>query len=446
MSIFHLSIQIVKRSSGRDAVAAAAYRAGQKLDDEQYGLVQDFTHKGVVFQEILLPQNAPARLKDRETLWNEVERIEKRKDAQLAREINIAFPKEMSIDEMKECARSYIQETFVDEGMIADWAIHNGEPEQPNPHFHVLLTLRGFTEKGEWDKKTRSEYKLDENGEKIPIIDPETGEQKVRIRKGKGVEKLWVRINHPANDWGEHSKTEEWRASWAEHANRYLDQNNQLDHRSYSRQGIDRTPMIHEGFTARKMEKNGKISERCEINREIRFVNAIKDLYKTIHRKVRDLNERFKRIKNNYRKLRSRIQRNLLDVGGSDSHSRKATRRNRVFEVTDTLSSISRQSDCSKGCDLDERIKKLKDRRINSDFGTATGRNRKPTYLRTTGRSNENPRTEISNKRTSSQDHERFKRNRNTQREHPSIERMRAETARSQTIEAGIRRHKGRHL
>lgn len=372
MSIFHLSIQLIKRSSGRGAVAAAAYRAGQKLSDEQFGLMQDFTHKGVVFEEILLPEHAPARLKDRETLWNEVERIEKRSDAQLAREINIAFPREMTLDEMKECARDYIKENFVSKGMIADWAIHNGEPEQPNPHFHVLLTVRGFTEKGEWDKKSRSVFKLDENGNKIPMIDTVTGEQKVRVRKGKGTEKLWVRENRPVNDWGEHTKAEEWRASWAEHANRYLNQEHKIDHRSYKRQGIDIIPTIHEGYAARKMEKDGKTSERCEINRKIGFFNKLRELSERFHKKVRALYERIERVRDAFGRLGVGHQHDLITVRGGTDYCGNATGRDRTIEKTDQKYGTFAKSFESKEDELSMRIRCLKDRR-SDDCGTPSG-------------------------------------------------------------------------
>lgn len=281
MSIYHLCIKIISRSSGKSAVAASAYRAGDILEDQEMGIIQDYSRKtGVVMSQIDLPKNAPERFTNREILWNEVQRVEKNANSQLAREVEVALPVEMSRDEQLECLRDFIDENFVSKGMIADWALHDKEVENPNPHAHILLTVRGFTEDGKWDRKKRSEYILDEDGNKVPEIDLETGKQKVRIREGKGIEKIWKRIYIPANDWSNRSKAEEWRKSWAEHCNRYLLPDDQIDHRSYERQGIDRIPTIHEGVVARKMEQQGKDADRCEINRNIRIHNLVLDSIK----------------------------------------------------------------------------------------------------------------------------------------------------------------------
>ena len=143
MAMFHCSIKIIGRSKGRSAIASAAYRSGERLYNEETGLIHDFTRKGgVVMSEIMLPENAPEEYKDRQKLWTEVQKIEKRSDAQLAREVEVAFPAEMSRDEQIECVRTFIYENFVSEGMCADFAIHdvNGE----NPHAHIMLTVRGF--------------------------------------------------------------------------------------------------------------------------------------------------------------------------------------------------------------------------------------------------------------------------------------------------------------
>ena len=298
MSIYHCSIKIISRASGRSAVASAAYRSGEKLLNDETGIVHDFTAKGgVVMSEILLPEHAPLKYQDRQTLWNEVQKTEKRSDAQLAREVEVAFPTEMSRDQQIECVRAYIQENFVSNGMIADWALH--DKGDGNPHAHIMLTVRGFDEQKRWQQKTKSVFAnvRDENGKaiydpKLPSYDPkdrektsqyripvldENGIQKTRIRKGKGTEYLWEKINIPANDWNDRENAERWRASWAKHCNRYLDLKKQIDHRSYARQGLDKEPTIHEGITARNMEKEGRTSERCQTNREVRERNSIRE-------------------------------------------------------------------------------------------------------------------------------------------------------------------------
>lgn len=273
VAIYHCSIKIISRGKGRSAVACAAYRSGTKLTDLATGKMFDYSNKpGVVFSEVLLPENAPAIFAvDRNILWDAVERKEIRSDARLAREVEVALPREFTRQEQIDTVREYIMKNFVREGMCADWALH--DKGDGNPHAHIMLTTRAFTRNGKWAEKSRTIYKFDPNGQKIPLIDPETGEQKVRVRKGKGVEKLWQTEKVPANDWNDRSKAEEWRAAWATECNRRLDRQHQIDHRSYARQAVEQEPTIHEGYAARKMEREGQVSDRCEINREIRELN-----------------------------------------------------------------------------------------------------------------------------------------------------------------------------
>ena len=273
VAIYHCSIKIISRGKGRSAVACAAYRSGTKLTDLATGKMFDYSNKpGVVFSEVLLPENAPAVFAvDRNILWDAVERKEIRSDARLAREVEVALPREFTRQEQIDTVREYIMKNFVREGMCADWALH--DKGDGNPHAHIMLTTRAFTRNGKWAEKSRTIYKFDPNGQKIPLIDPETGEQKVRVRKGKGVEKLWQTEKVPANDWNDRSKAEEWRAALATECNRRLDRQHQIDHRSYARQAVEQEPTIHEGYAARKMEREGQVSDRCEINREIRELN-----------------------------------------------------------------------------------------------------------------------------------------------------------------------------
>lgn len=273
MAIYHCSIKIISRSKGRSAVACAAYRSGTKLTDLATGKIFDYSNKpGVAFSEVLLPENAPAVFAvDRNILWDAVERKETHSAAQLAREVEVALPCEFTRQEQIDTVREYVMKNFVREGMCADWALH--DKGDGNPHAHIMLTMRAIKPNGRWAEKSRTIYKLDPNGQKIPLIDSETGEQKVRVRKGKGVEKLWQTEKVPANDWNDRSKAEEWRAAWAAECNRRLDRQHQIDHRSYARQAVEQEPTIHEGYAARKMERGGRISDRCEINRETKALN-----------------------------------------------------------------------------------------------------------------------------------------------------------------------------
>ena len=169
MAIYHLSAKIcASRSKGKSSVAAAAYRACDKIEDDRTGLIHDFTRKGGhVYGEVMLCENAPAEYADRAVLWNAVEKEEKAKDAQLAREIEVALPAEydlsdpMDLESMKDMLRNFIQHTFVDKGMCADWNIHNPGNDMHNPHCHIMLTMRPFKENGEWGAKERKAYKLD---------------------------------------------------------------------------------------------------------------------------------------------------------------------------------------------------------------------------------------------------------------------------------------------
>lgn len=260
MAIYHLSIKIISRGKGKSAVAASAYRSGEKIKNEYDGIVHDFTRKGgISHTEILLPQNAPQEFSDRGTLWNSVEKIEKSKNSQLAREIEIALPQELDREKQIELVREYVKENFVNVGMCADIALHDKNDE--NPHAHILLTMRPFNEDTTWGAKSKKEYILDENGEKVKL---KNGNYKTK------------KIN--TVDWNEQEKAEEWRKAWADITNKYLEENNiqeKVDHRSFQRQGIKQIPTIHLGVSASQMEKKGITTDRGNINREIKHQNKI---------------------------------------------------------------------------------------------------------------------------------------------------------------------------
>ena len=260
MAIYHLSIKIISRGKGKSAVAAASYRSGEKIKNEYDGIVHDFTRKGgIAHTEILLPQNAPQEFSDRRTLWNSVEKIEKSKNSQLAREIEIALPKELNREKQIELVREYVKENFVKVGMCADIALH--DKNDGNPHAHILLTMRPLNEDKTWGAKSKKEYILDENGEKVKL---KNGNYKTR------------KIN--TVDWNEQDKAEEWRKTWADITNKYLEENSiqeKVDHRSYQRQGIEEIPTIHLGVSASQMEKKGIATDRGNINREIRKQNRL---------------------------------------------------------------------------------------------------------------------------------------------------------------------------
>ena len=220
------------------AVAATAYRSGGKITNEWDGMIHDYTRKrGIVHSEILLPSNAPPDFQDRGTLWNSVEQIEKACNSQLARELEVALPIELSREEQVRLVRAYCSSQFVSRGMCADFNIH--DTGSGNPHAHILLTMRPMDERGKWLPKSKKEYVLDESGERIRLPSGNFKTRKVDLV-----------------DWNSQENAEVWRKSWADLANEYLAQNNRperIDHRSYERQGIDQIPTVHIGVAASQM-------------------------------------------------------------------------------------------------------------------------------------------------------------------------------------------------
>ena len=235
MAIYHLHVKVIGRKSGSSAVASAAYRSGSRLRDERLDRSHDFSAKrGVVHSEVMLPENAPEAWSDRERLWNDVEAFEVRKDAQLAREVEFAIPREMTQAQGIELARDFVQAEFVDRGMIADLNVHwdMAEDGMPKPHAHVMLTMRA----------------VDENG-----------------------------FGPKVRDWNRTEMVERWRERWAELANERLaelDIDARIDHRSLEAQGIALEPQSQIGAPAKRIEDRGIEGEgieadRAEMHREI---------------------------------------------------------------------------------------------------------------------------------------------------------------------------------
>ena len=230
MAIYSFRMQVIGRSAGRSATAAAAYRSGEQVKDERTGQVHDYTGKSDIYaSEILVPEGAPERLGDRASLWNEVERNEKRKDSQLCNEIMIALPAELSHAQKQELAREYVQGEFVSQGMIADIGYHDFDSH--NPHAHIMLTMRPVNEEG-FGKKERK--------------------------------------------WNKRDAVREYRSDWAEYANLALERaglDERIDHRSLKEQGIEREPQIHLGAKVMEMEARGVQTRVGDESRRISAVN-----------------------------------------------------------------------------------------------------------------------------------------------------------------------------
>ena len=299
MAIFHLSVKMISRGKGKSAVAAAAYRSAEKITNEYDGIIHDYTRKrGVVMTSILLPDNAPIEFYNRSKLWNAVEKIEKAKNAQLAREVEVSIPKELNFAEGYHLVAEFCQKNFVKKGMIADICFH--DKGDGNPHAHIMLTVRPFNKDGSWGSKQKKEYILDENGEKIY-------DQKKRQYKCKSV---------LTTDWNDRNNVEKWRKSWADMCNQYLEnagRKERIDHRSYKRQGLEILPTKHLGTAASQMEKRNIKTDRGEANRHIKMVNKI----------IRFYNEEIAKLKEEAKQLAQSVKDKVIKVARSLEQLRK---------------------------------------------------------------------------------------------------------------------------
>lgn len=259
MAIFYLRASIVSRGDDKSAVGAAAYRAGVRMSDERSGETWDYAKKAVLASGIIAPPNAPAWASERQKLWNAVERGETRIDSQLARDFTIAIPNELTPIEGEKIVRAWISEQLVARGMVADYALHEGDGRTPNLHAHVMVTMR----------------KIDESG----------------FSKKKEIA------------WNDRKLMDELRESWGAHANRALEHAGvaeRIDHRSYYERGIDRVPQVHLGPAVAALEARGIRTDRGDHNR----------LVESYNRERRERDERTDRV----RRQRERDRRELAAV------------------------------------------------------------------------------------------------------------------------------------
>ena len=244
MAVYVVRMQVIGRSAGRSATAAAAYRSGEQVKDERTGKTHDYTGKTDIYDsEILKPANAPDRLSDRETLWNEVEKTEKRKDAQLSREFLVALPAELSHRQRQELTRDFVKDQFVDKGMIADIGYHDFSSH--NPHAHIMLTMRVVSEEG-FGKKQR--------------------------------------------EWNKREQLQQQREAWAKHANAHLERAGyeaRIDHRSLKDQGSERQPQPKLGPAVINMEAKGIRTDKGDEFRRVAKENRAVELNQQRREKVR---------------------------------------------------------------------------------------------------------------------------------------------------------------
>ena len=296
---------MVSRGAGRSAVAASAYLSCSRILNDYDGVQHDYTRKqGLAWQAVFLPPMAPPEWQDREKLWNAVEEAEKTKDSRLAREFVAALPIELSCQQQIELLQDFIREQFVDEGMCADVAVHDTDGH--NPHAHILLTVRPLTEAGAWQYKTEKEYLCVKDDEERGFTAAEfkaaqtegwekqypykVGKKKVYMAPSAAQAHGYVRADkHPKSTrygrqnpisarWNSEEQLLVWREAWATAANRCLElagHDSRIDHRSHAERGLEERPTIHEGLAAQALERRGIISDRCELNRQIKADNAL---------------------------------------------------------------------------------------------------------------------------------------------------------------------------
>lgn len=271
----HFDISIAQRSKGKSAVAGAAYQSGNRLFSEYDQKYKDYQRKqGIVYTEIMLPENAPRKYTDRETLWNSAEEAEKQWNSQLARRFVLALPREIPSEYYPDMIREYCGEHFVSKGMCCDFAIHDPHPPGHNPHCHVMLTMRAMDEQGKWLPKSRKVYDLDENGERI------------KLPNGN-----WKSHKENTVDWNEQYHGEEWRHGWELVQNRYLEKTGspeRVDLRSYEKQGLDIIPTVHMGAAVTHMERRGILTNIGNLNRDIKAANRLMDAIRKIISNLRD--------------------------------------------------------------------------------------------------------------------------------------------------------------
>lgn len=392
MAIYHLEAKVVSRGNGRSAVAASAYLSCTNILNDYDGVRHDYTRKkGLVWQEVFLPEYAPAEWQDRGVLWNAVEENEKTKDSRLAREFVPALPVELNKEQWQQLLSDFINEQFVADGMCADVAIHDPYPPGHNPHAHIMLTVRPLDENGKWQYKTEKEYLCIKDGGERGFTAAEfkaaqadgwekqyqykVGKKKVYMTPSAAEAQGYERVNkypksnkygrqNPISErWNSEEQLVEWRKAWADVTNRYLEQyghDARIDHRSHAERGLDEQPTVHEGVIARALEQKGIVSDRCELNRQIKADNAllrelkavVKNLMQAVKNTLPAIAEAMERLRSNM--LIFKYQ--LLHIGGGKQAISKSLKmyREDMAQYTALADKISKKSKERKAA-LDEK-------------------------------------------------------------------------------------------
>lgn len=370
MAIYHLEAKVISRGTGRSACAASAYMSCSAIYNDYDGVQHDYTRKqGLVWERVFLPDYAPVEWQDRAKLWNAVEEAEKTKDSRLAREFVVALPIELGKLDWINLLSKFIYQQFVNEGMCADVAIHDTDGH--NPHAHILLTVRPLNENGTWQHKTEKEYLCVKGGEERGFTAAEfkeaqkdgwekqyqykVGKKKEymapSVAEAQGLERAskyakstkYGRQNPISERWNSDAQLLIWRAAWADEVNRCLEQKGleeRIDHRSFADQGKDEQPTIHEGVAARAMEKKGIVSDRCEVNRQIKQDNALlRQLKAEVQKLVKAVQDSIPALAQAMEKLRA----NMIVFAYQVLHARHV--QNRAQNEIDVFAPLHKQYD-----------------------------------------------------------------------------------------------------
>lgn len=276
MSIYSLSVSNISRAKMQSTVAHYAYISGETVENEKNGKTLKYKREDKVLAKgNIMPDDAPARFKQDAVNWiNDIEQFEKADNARPAKRVRVALPEELDEVERLQVLSNWIRENCTKYGHAAYYAIHSSKNGR-NPHAHIIISNRAL-KNGRWEKsKSKTEYKLDEQGHKIPLLDPDTGKQKVVVQKDGRVRPQWQRVIKKENRsrFDRTATIYEMRQSWSRCCNQFLSQSKQIDHRSYKARGIVQAPTIHEGYAARQIEKRGGVSWKCEYNRQVKQIN-----------------------------------------------------------------------------------------------------------------------------------------------------------------------------
>ena len=369
IAIYHFEAKMISCGTGRSVVAAAAYASCSKIYNDYDGMMHDYTRKhGCVYSEIFLPSNAPPEWQDRTELWNAVEAAEKAKDSRLARELIVALPVEIGLDEWKAILKDFISKQCVNKGMCADVSIHDTDGH--NPHAHILLTMRPIDDKGKWQAKTQKEYLCKRGDEergftaaefktaqadgwekqyqykvdkKKLYMTPTEAEQQGYERVSKNPKSTrYGRQNPICAEWNSEEQVLRWRKAWEGVTNKALEQNSidaRVDCRSFKECGIDEQPTIHEGVSAHIIEQRGGVSERCEMNRQIKADNALLlEIKKQIKKLSAIVVDKVKKtvldFANTLENLRNRYIFNRYEITQNENISTELKQYNTTIDVT----------------------------------------------------------------------------------------------------------------